>query len=179
MNFTYKNARVLLNNIMLPWLNKFALEELLKLDIKDWRVFEWGSGQSTLWWQDNVKEIVSIEHNYLFYRMIKREIKENCTLYHRKLIHGKVCPYVYGIHKPKGLFDCVVIDGRNRVHCIEQLLTVPKVKDGGFIILDNSERERYEIGINLLNRTFNLYYRSPVDKDIPSAKWETTIWINE
>jgi len=175
--FTYKNARVLLNGVMLPWLNRYALIELLKLDIKHWRVFEWGSGSSTLWWQDQVKEIISIEHNYIFYNMIKREIKENCTLYYRKLIRGKVCPYVYGIHKPEGQFDCVIIDGRNRVHCIQQI--EDKVKDGGLIILDNSERERYKKGIDLLNSHFNLYYKSPVIKSIPSCKWETTIWINE
>jgi len=178
--FTYENARVLLNGKMLPWLNRYALLELLKLDIKDWRVFEWGSGQSTLWWQDNVKEIISIEHNYHFYNMIKREAKENCTLYHRQLIRGKLCPYVYGIHKAQKELDCVIIDGRNRMFCIKELLKVlPIVKDGGFIILNNSERVRYKVGINLLNSHFNLYYKSPVDKTIPSAKWETTIWINE
>ena len=31
--FTYKNARVLLDGKMLPWLNKYALLELLKFDI--------------------------------------------------------------------------------------------------------------------------------------------------
>jgi len=47
----------------LPWFTYGAIELLSIVVRSDDRVFEYGSGQSTLWWQARVKEIVSVEND--------------------------------------------------------------------------------------------------------------------
>lgn len=42
---------------------------------------------------------------------------------------------------PDNYFDFVLIDGRSRIRC--GLNAMPKLKEGGIFVLDNSERERY------------------------------------
>jgi predicted O-methyltransferase YrrM len=38
-------------------------------------------------------------------------------------------------------FDLVLIDGRERVQCVEHAM--PKVRHGGWLVLDDTDRERY------------------------------------
>jgi hypothetical protein len=60
--------------------------------------------------------------------------------------------YVRVIDKwPDRSFDIVLVDGRARVSCIAH--AAPKVKIGGTLILDNSERTRYRSGHELLSGT--------------------------
>ncbi len=49
---------------------------------------------------------------------------------------------------PNNYFDLIIIDGRARNACMNHALS--KVKNNGFILLDNSEREEYVLGANLL-----------------------------
>jgi len=170
-------TRVYKNEYALPWLNKGVLDLLLDMDKKYWRVFEWGSGFSTLWWQDTVKEIVSVEHSKKFFKIICKEgVKKNCKYMRRDLIKNKDCPYIQAIHEIGGKFDCIVVDGRNRVLCIKQI--PGHIKRNGIIILDNSNRDRYKEGIDLLNSLYTIHYTSPVIKDDPPRSWKTTVWKN-
>ena len=50
---------------------------------------------------------------------------------------------------PDSNFDLVVVDGRARVGCINHALS--KVRIGGFLLLDDSDREEYERGKNLMS----------------------------
>jgi hypothetical protein len=162
----------------LPWLNKHVLDKLISLQKKKWRVFEYGSGHSTLWWQDQVKEIISVEHNKNFYRIIRNDVKNNCIYIRRDLVKRKNCDYVQSINEFDDKFSCVIVDGRNRVLCIKE--AIDKVKWNGYLILDNSDRERYKEGVDLLNKRFKIYLKSPVDtsQGITPYIWETTIWKN-
>ncbi len=49
-----------------------------------------------------------------------------------------------------GLFDIVLVDGRDRNNCIFNAITA--LKENGIIILDDGERKRYEKGIDRLTR---------------------------
>ncbi|HEY4655003.1 MAG TPA: class I SAM-dependent methyltransferase, partial [Cyclobacteriaceae bacterium] len=42
---------------------------------------------------------------------------------------------------PNGHFDFIFIDGRARIECT--LNAIPKLKKGGMLVLDNSDRDRY------------------------------------
>lgn len=175
-----QKRRIIKDGEILPWFNAYALEELLKLDIQDWNVFEWGSGYGTLWFQNRVNTIISIEHKRSYYDLLKPQLKENCVVLQKKLIRGKSCPYDQVITKIEQNFDCIIVDGRNRVNCIMNSVNgKSKLKRGGFFILDNSERKRYKKGINLLNKYYTLYYKSPINFKVPCCKWETSIWIND
>ena len=49
---------------------------------------------------------------------------------------------------PDGHFHFVSVDGRARVACLERALA--KVAPGGLLILDNSQRERYQPALSRL-----------------------------
>jgi hypothetical protein len=63
-------------------------------------------------------------------------------------------------------FDVVLVDGRCRVHCAE--ISKPLVKPGGILILDNSERPRYEP----IHRLMEGWYKMVSN----NTMWETTVW---
>ena len=49
---------------------------------------------------------------------------------------------------PDNYFDLVLVDGRARPPCIKQACS--KVKPGKYILLDNSDRDRYQLAIREL-----------------------------
>ena len=50
---------------------------------------------------------------------------------------------------PINSFDLVFVDGRNRAECTKH--AVSRVKPGGYLVLDDSQREQYQVGIDLLS----------------------------
>ena len=160
--------------LIMPWLNKEALD-FIRGEVQPWwTVFEWGSGHSTLWWQEYVKRITSIEHFSVWYNALKFKVKKNCTLLQRKLIKSKTCAYTNAINEYPDKYDCIIIDGRNRVLCTKNILNHVNVL--GYVILDNSERPRYKEAIQLLDRTFKRVLTTTINKSVLSMRWQTIIW---
>ena len=50
-----------------PWISFSAIELLKKITRPDMRVFEYGSGGSTMFWISRVKELISVEHDLSWY----------------------------------------------------------------------------------------------------------------
>lgn len=128
------------------------------------RVFEFGSGASTLWLAKRSGQIISIEHDTNWFpivedRLKKLGLKEKVT-YHliepvaleagQTTAYGSSKPghehldfkdYVTSLSKDSGLFDLIVVDGRAREACL--LEAKNKLTPGGIILFDNSNRARY------------------------------------
>ena len=64
-------------------------------------------------------------------------------------------------------FDFILIDGRARVECLYN--SIPKLKSGGMMILDNSERERYKPVFSILN-DWDMVFTT-------NGLTDTTIWF--
>ena len=126
------------------------------------RVFEYGSGASTLWLADRADEVISIEHNADFAAVIRPAFAAQDTITFRLVepqrtaapTIGSAKPghrgldfseYVAAIDDPPGLFDLIVIDGRARETCLQK--AVPRLSPGGLIVFDNSHRDRYRRAI--------------------------------
>ncbi len=62
-----QNASVDLNGPV-PWYTYPAIRALERIVPSDAIVFEYGSGNSTLWWQSHAKEVVSVEHDPQWYK---------------------------------------------------------------------------------------------------------------
>lgn len=138
------------NPYYVPAVVKF-LSELL--ENKQARVFEWGSGISTVWYARNAKSLIAIEHNEEWYRKVTGWLKtnklDNVELKYIPPIDGSFQNYSQTILKyDDEFFDVVAVDGRNRVDCVKQAIN--KVKIGGLLILDDSHRARYQPVFNLL-----------------------------
>lgn len=129
------------------------------------RVFEYGSGASTVWLARRSAEVISVEHDADFaavlrsvlaesdlpgaVRLIEVSPVENTTTVvpsQRRGERGRdYADYVASIDQTDGEFDLVVVDGRARVACMEA--AVRRLAPGGLIIFDDSQRPRYREGI--------------------------------
>jgi hypothetical protein len=150
-----------------PWIVFDAVDYLNSLSLENKRVFEYGSGSSTLYWLSRNMPLVSVEHDsrwfelvrtylgkstIIDYRLVQPE-KSNLTLFDiaNPLLYLSDEPqfkgynfrsYVSQIDEfPNGYFDVILVDGRARPACIRH--SVPKINVGGLLIVDNSDRSYY------------------------------------
>ncbi len=126
------------------------------------RVFEYGSGSSTLWLARRVDELHSVEHHAGFAEHIRPALEQYANIdFHvveplksatpavpsAKEGHAGLdfADYVATIDKVGGSFDLIVIDGRAREACL--VAAIPRLAPGGIIVYDNSRRARYRRAI--------------------------------
>lgn len=130
----------------IPWLTYPCINFLEKRINSNMNIFEYGSGNSTLWWARQVKQVVSCEHESKWYRKMKELIKHsnNVKLFCVNLDSG----YSKKISEYKSYFDIAVLDGRERVECAYN--TIEALKDDGVIVWDNSDRIKYHEGFEYL-----------------------------
>lgn len=107
------------------WLNNYLRS--------DQRVFEYGSGYSTLMFSDRCKEVFSVETNKKWIREIKiKLIRKNVTF----LIPEDKVPFNYLKQiENKGKFDIVLIDDQYRWNCVP--FAVKNLSDNGIIVIDD------------------------------------------
>lgn len=140
--------RIADNEGELPWLSYCAIDILKQRVNKNMVVFEYGSGNSTIWWSKRVKKIVSVEHNEEWYTKLKDSNINLPNLIFEKLEDNN--RYENAILINNELYDVIVIDGRRRVKCARSCIKA--LKDDGVIIWDDSDRGYYKEGMELLRK---------------------------
>jgi hypothetical protein len=130
----------------LPWYTYPAIRFLRERLHQPLDVFEYGSGNSTLWWADRARRVVSCEHDIRWHAMMRGRLPAHVDYYLRELTPDN--HYASSIREHPGGFDVVVIDGRDRVNCARYAL--PALRESGVIIWDNTERTEYKPGFDLL-----------------------------
>src|SRR5712692_9275789 len=95
------------------------------------RVFEWGSGMSTLWYESRCAEIHSVEDQYEWQQRVQAAARKAVVYY----LKGRA--YVDKILEfPDGYFDLISIDGGARLNCLEAAIA----KGGApLLLLDDSD----------------------------------------
>src|SRR5262249_45361191 len=120
----------------LPWYTYPAIEYLRQLDFSDKAVFEYGSGMSTAFWAGKARHVVSVEDDEQWCSTLKGLLPANA-----ELIHEPDLANFPGTISSRGEFDVIVVDGpargRTRLKCCRAAF--PRLRDGGLIILDNSD----------------------------------------
>jgi hypothetical protein len=151
-----------------PWMTFDAIQVLDDHLRPGMRVFEYGSGGSTLFWAKKEATVVSVEHDPLWFGSVHDRLKSSSAVDYRLVepepgvLASDGAPgdplayasdderfrgsnfkrYVSQIDQfPEASFDLVSIDGRARPSCI--MHAAPKVKPGGILVLDNAERPYY------------------------------------
>lgn len=179
---------------ILPWYTKPFLEVLTTWDIKEWDIFEWGSGYSTVWYALHCKSITSVENNQKWAHAMQENIQQlglaNATIKLRKTGYsigemiflsegGQTSEYVLAINENDAQYDCIIIDGMHRNTCAQHILA--HLKPGGIIIVDNANQK--SIGIDstatfrLLDGLKHYSYLQPDCAMYPD--WRTDYWIYE
>lgn len=127
----------------IPWYSYPAIHFLSERIRPAWNVFEFGCGNSTLWWSKQVERVESCEHHKQWYERVRKDLPDNatCTLKAEE-------DYASFITEFSNEFDVIVIDGIDRVQCA--LNCVGALKEDGVIIWDNSDRLEYQEGYEFL-----------------------------
>ncbi|OYW13043.1 MAG: hypothetical protein B7Z55_17520 [Planctomycetales bacterium 12-60-4] len=178
-----------------PWVTYPALSWLDQNVTSTMRVFEFGSGGSTLYFAERTAEVFSVEHDPEWHAAVCQALSAaNLTNCHLQVtqataaIPGAADPYAaerkpelgnrfeayarsIDAH-PDASFDLVVVDGWARLACIQHAL--PKVKPGGFLLLDNSEWPEFQAAHDWLWDYSG--ERFPGLGPFGAQPWETTVW---
>ncbi len=129
------------------------------------RVFEYGSGASTVWLGRRGAEVHSVEHHPGFAEVMRRVLTQAGLTDKVELLEvgaetatrpvtrsGRkgedavdYTAYARSIEQVGGRFDLIVVDGRARVACCAAAR--PFLAPGGIIVFDDSQRPRYRAGI--------------------------------
>ena len=130
----------------LPWFPYPAISFLKGRIQSDMAVFEYGSGNSTLWWAEQVSSVTSYEHDSEWFNSLRERMPSNVEYVYCELNYGG--EYSKGILGYKNRFNIVVVDGRDRVNCAKNSLVA--LRDDGVIIWDNGDRDKYQDGYSYL-----------------------------
>jgi len=121
------------NGNEIPWFTYPAFEFINQFDLSQKTIFEWGSGNSSVYFAKRSKQIISIEHDEAWFN--KQQIK---LLPNQQLIHLNDNSYYEAILSNDQLFDIVIVDGILRDECLK--IAMNKITEGGMLILDNADR---------------------------------------
>lgn len=137
----------------IPWFTYPAIDFLKDRLNKYMVVFEYGSGNSTLFFAERVKEIISVETDKIWYEELAQKVPSNVKVIYFDESALKSA-YEEVIKSTNKKFDMIIVDGLFRNECIKNLLS--NLSANGVIILDDSERQEYNEGVNyLLQNNFN------------------------
>ncbi len=117
----------------IPWYTYPATEYITQLDLSDKAVFEYGSGNSTRFWAERCKQLVSVEDNPVWFDKVKGDFPSHVDYQ----LHENQQKYVESINSFPEMFDVIIIDGSHRFECAREGLK--KLSDTGFVILDNAD----------------------------------------
>lgn len=130
------------------------------------KVFEYGSGASTVWLARRSAVVHSVEHDEQWAGILSPRLEAfgHVTLHRtppaaavgpssapsgrRGHEHLDFAEYVRTIEHVGGPFDLIVVDGRARMSCLSA--AVSHLAPDGIIVVDNSRRRRYQLVLNSL-----------------------------
>jgi hypothetical protein len=118
----------------IPWYTYPAIEYLKQFDFSDKNIFEYGSGNSSLFWASLAKSVTSVEKDASWFEVISKSKSSNLNI----ILKEQKSEYVNFIENGNILYDLIVIDGAYRYDCAK--VAVKYLSDDGFIVVDNSER---------------------------------------
>jgi hypothetical protein len=187
----------------IPWLTFEAIDLLDSFLKKEMNVFEYGGGGSTLFFAKRVHQIVTAEHHPEWFADIQKQFSiagiKNWEGHLLAAEEGQVnglsiadpAAYVSDDAQYKGKhfrayascidtfpdqhFDLILVDGRARPSCTAHAL--PKLKSGGWLVIDNTDRDYYlDAFRTILTSDFDvvLHNKGPA----PYLTWftQTSIW---
>lgn len=177
----------------IPWLVYEAIAWLHSYLKPEMRVFEWGSGGSTLFLADRAHSVITIEHDPGWYSTVARRLLDSgirnvslvlCEpektkaprMYHSAAKEYEGLGFQHYAESidtyPGDTFDLVIVDGRARLACMTHALA--KVRPGGYLMLDNSNRAIYECGKQIVSTWSSREFYGPGPHN--EYPWATTIW---
>ncbi len=136
------------NGQAIPWLSYSFIHFLEPRLHKQMNLFEYGCGNSTIWFAQRVNWVDAVENDKNWIAKIQKQLSNNTAIVYREVQENENGEYAKSIAATGKFYDIVIIDGRDRNHCIRQ--AEKYLSPQGVIVLDNSDRPDYQEGINFL-----------------------------
>jgi hypothetical protein len=181
-------------------LSIYDIDELVSLDVPWWtfdsidivdkflanrpsaKVFEWGSGASTIWLSKRAESVIAIEHDLNWANHVNSMSPDNVQV---KLVEPTkiqigsspitsskkgntnldFSDYVEAIDHEDSLYDLIVIDGRAREACLQS--AIDKLSKDGMILFDNVDRARYRQAISKFESEFKTTWTRGLTPGLP------------
>ena len=187
-----------------PWITFDAINFLNAKVTSESSVFEFGGGGSTLFFVKRAKEVFTVEHDAEWFNNVRTIINESGSRYWQGYLiqpePGKIvnCPLLsapdhytseaevfkdYNFRKyaskidefDDAYFHVILVDGRSRPSCMKH--SIPKLRKGGYLVLDNSDRDYYISGLQeTLARDFIVVLDNTGASPYSGIFTKTTIW---
>jgi hypothetical protein len=142
-------------------MHQYEYEFISKYLNKDDIFLEWGSGNSTIYFSERVKHLISIEHDIDYYRIIKNittlhEIK-NIDIYHiaahsptpNPCRYEQFKDYIEFVKRNNFKFSKVLIDGRARKYCAKSILDM--IDENCIVMIHDFNRPDYQKTLKYYN----------------------------
>ena len=117
-----------------PWYTYPAIEYLRQFDFSSKNIFEYGCGNSSIFWAKLANSVTSIEINPQWYESINSLKPDNLNIQLRVTRDS----YINSIQESNTLYDLVIVDGIYRYECARKAIQYLAID--GLLVLDNSER---------------------------------------
>jgi len=101
-----------------PWITYPAQSVLAQLVRPDSRVFEYGSGHSSLWWAARAKEVISVDHDASWVTRVNQKKPDNLTVLSRPRYHphGEIPHHLMTAYDAISKVQPVSADDRHNVN---------------------------------------------------------------
>lgn len=159
-------------------------------------IFEWGSGGSTHFFERKAANVITLEHDKEWFKKTVKEMKSSDlgTGFMQIIPPEYIANPPFQSHQPEWSgwsfedyvkaidaypdehFDLISIDGRARSACLRRAL--PKLKQGGWLVLDDAQREIYQEAMAEIDYPY-IDYTGPIPYQPEGMKVTTRIWRKE
>lgn len=158
----------------LPWYTYPAIEYLDSLSFRNKCVFEYGSGNSTLWWSKRCKLVKSVEDDQAWFNLVKEKLSLAANKNVEFIFSKNIAEYIAALDTN---FDVIVIDGKNRKNCVEHIISHELHSMANMIILDNADWHpnavsKLRANLNWLEMDFSGF--GPINP----YSWTTSVFVN-
>ena len=132
----------------IPWCTYSFIKFIEPRLKRDFAVYEYGCGNSTIWYAQRVNSVISVEHNKSWMNLMSQKNILNVNIIHREIADKK---YARSISEWNRTFDIIVIDGEDRNACVEA--SAKYLSSDGIMVFDNSQLIEYQPSLEYLKQT--------------------------
>lgn len=170
VNSISQNSPIDCQNRPTPWFTYSSIHYLNSIDLHKKRVFEYGSGFSTLYFRNRLAEVTSVEDNHFWKEKIEGMAKSTTR---SEILFKEGSEYVNAPLTFKHKFDLIIIDGSFREECAK--VAAKALSNNGMIILDNSDG--YVDAAKVLRKSGFLQIPFIGPGPMSAVLWETSLFI--
>jgi hypothetical protein len=130
-----------------PWVTHSFFDFIVPRLTSKLNIFEYGSGNSTLYYASKVNTVTSVESDEAWYRLIEKKMPQNVSLFYKP--QNMLEQYIESCKVQAKHFDLIIVDGLSRYECAKASLQ--GLNDQGVVVLDNSNWSEHKKIYDLLS----------------------------